>query len=574
MRKRNALTRLALIGGGPTALLLVRRLVDHFEGDLEIDVFEKEQTIGAGMPYSRLGAEDEHIANVSANELPDVLRPMEAWAVQQHPDTLARFAMDSDHFNSLKALPRLFLGSYLTAEFKLLEKACLEKGFSIRIHYGCAVLDMEDHPAKDRITVVHSAGRKEVDKAIICSGHYWPKTHEGRITGYFDSPYPPAKLRGWRNQPVAIRGASLTAIDAVRTLARENGQFYQSNDGKLHYQLAADASEFRMVMHSRNGLLPAVRIHLEDAHLGRGELLSPAEIERIKAEHEGFIPLDYLFEHVFLARIKAERPSFHQHLDELTMEAFVEKMMTFREDIEPFELLAREYREAARSIKDKKSIYWKEMLAVLSYTMNYPAKYFSAEDMLRLLRTLKPLISIVIAFVPQRSVEELLALHEAGILSLVNVGEESEVEPLETGGIQYHYHDHRGEAVSDFYPMFIDCIGQPTLSISDLPFESLKDRDTVVPAVVRFRRPEAGELAMAEGIKGVGKASDGHYYLQLPGLAINDHFQVTDIFGKINHRLYMLAVPFIGGFNPDYSGLDFSEEATLRVVKALTVDTQ
>lgn len=35
--------------------------------------------------------------------------------------------------------------------------------------------------------------------------------------------------------------------------------------------------------------------------------------------------------------------------------------------------------------------------------MNYPAKHFSAEDMLRLQKTLMLLIAVVIAFVPQSS---------------------------------------------------------------------------------------------------------------------------------------------------------------------------
>lgn len=569
MKKINALTKLAIIGAGPMALLLMRRLLDNFEGNLEIELFEKEQVLGAGMPYSLLGANEEHIANISANELPEDLSPMADWLEEKGLSSLKRFGWREEKFNEQKALPRLLLGTYLADEFTKLLDACKVKGFSVEVHYGCAVHDIIDDPARARVTIVHQAGRADFDKAIICSGHFWPKQKEGHIPNYFDSPYPPAKFKGHNNHAVAIRGASLTAIDAIRTLARNNGHFSTTADGKLRYHVASESTAFRMVMHSRNGLLPAVRIHLEDAQLGRGELLSTAEIERIKADHDGFVPLDYLYEHVFLDRIQAERPSFHQKIEELTMEDFVEKMMDFREDSDPFDLLAREYKEAARSIRERKSVYWKEMLAVLSYTMNYPAKYFSAEDMLRLQKTLKPLISIVIAFVPQQSVEELLALHAAGVLSLVDVGDDSEVEVVESGGIRYHYKNKDGQTSDEFYPMFIDCVGQPTLAISDLPFESLKDAETVAPAVVKFRSAAAGQEAYESGVRGVGKAKDGNYYLQLSGVAINDHFQVTDIYGKINERLYMLAVPFIGGFNPDYSGLDFAEEASLRVVHAL-----
>ncbi|MFD2969142.1 FAD/NAD(P)-binding protein [Sphingobacterium bambusae] len=569
MKKIDAFTSLAIIGGGPMALLLIRRLLDHFEGQLAIELFEKQDVLGAGMPYSHLGAEDEHIANISANELPEVLSSLDDWIKKQDSETLERFAINAEDFNEHRALPRLLLGSYLADEFSMLIQQCKVKGFSIEIHYRCAVIDIIDEPENARVRVVHQQGRTDFDKAIICSGHLWPKMGEGDIPNYFDSPYPPAKLVGRNNYSVAIRGASLTAVDAIRTLARNNGHFYTSASGAVCYSLASESKDFKLVMHSRAGLLPAVRFHLADTQIGRGELLSAAHIERIKAENGGFVPLDYLYEHVFLRRIEEERPSFHQKIEELTMEDFVEKMMEFREDKDPFELLEREYREAARSIIEQKSIYWKEMLAVLSYTMNYPAKYFCAEDMLRLEHTLKPLISIVIAFVPQHSVEELLALHAAGILSLVEVGEDSRVEPLQTGGIRYHYKSSEGKACNDYYAMFVDCVGQPVLSIADLHFKSLKERETVAPAVVKFKSYKAGQDAYAKGVKGVGKAKDGHYYMQLPGVAINDHFQITDMYGKINERIYMLAVPFIGGFNPDYSGLDFVEEASLRVVQSL-----
>ncbi|MFD2966594.1 FAD/NAD(P)-binding protein [Sphingobacterium bambusae] len=571
MKKINALTRLAIIGGGPMALLLLRRLLDDFYGHLDIAIFEKQDVLGAGMPYSKQGANVEHIANVSANELPEILDPMQAWGAKQGKGSLYGFSIDEEGFNVQKALPRLLLGAYLADEFEKVIAACRAKGFAVTVHYRCAVIDIIDDPTAGRLTVVHQQGRGDFDKAIICSGHLWPRDKESVIPNYFDSPYPPSKFAGRNNYPVAIRGASLTAIDAVRTLARNNGEFHRSSDGTLFYRLAQQSEEFRLVLHSRGGLLPAVRFHLEDTQLGHGQLLSPEEIEHIKDDNEGFVPLDYLYEHIFLERIKVQRPSFHQTIQELTMEEFVEKMMEFREDIEPFELLEREYREAARSITERKSIYWKEMLAILSYTMNYPAKYFSAEDMLRLQKTLKPLISIIIAFLPQQSVEELLALRAAGLISLVDVGEDSEIEPLQGGGINYHYRTDEGQACCDSYAFFVDCIGQPSLSIADLPFDSLRTSKTLAPAMVKFRSASAGEEAYALDVKGVGKAKDGNYYMQLTGVAINDHFQVTDIFGKINERLYMLAVPFIGGFNPDYSGLDFAEEASSRVLKSLTL---
>ena len=53
------------------------------------------------------------------------------------------------------------------------------------------------------------------------------------------------------------------------------------------------------------------------------------------------------------------------------------------------------------------------------------------------------------------------------------------------------------------------------------------------------------------------------------GIAINDNFQIFDEFGGYNRRIFMMAVPYIGGFNPDYSGLDFCEAASARIVKTI-----
>ena len=68
------------------------------------------------------------------------------------------------------------------------------------------------------------------------------------------------------------------------------------------------------------------------------------------------------------------------------------------------------------------------------------------------------------------------------------------------------------------------------------------------------------------------KYSDGDVYLQVPGISINDHFQVVDAYGALNDRIYIMAVPYIGGFNPDYSGLDFGEEASARIIKSLLLN--
>ena len=214
------------------------------------------------------------------------------------------------------------------------------------------------------------------------------------------------------------------------------------------------------------------------------------------------------------------------------------------------------------------SIYWKELLGVLSFAMNQPAKHFSAEDMLRLKTTLMPLISLVIAYIPQSSCEDLIALHDAGVLEIVSVGNDSEITPQKEGGIIYQYQDETGEIQKVKYETFIDCVGQVPLSYEDFPFKSFLKNKTVSQATIKFKSQEKGlEYSEAHPEKVICMNKD--FYLKVSGVAINDSFQVLDEHGENNTEVYMMAVPYISGYNPDYSGLDFCESASQKIADSV-----
>ncbi|HWW40372.1 FAD/NAD(P)-binding protein [Pedobacter sp.] len=560
---------IAILGGGPSGLFMFKRLIESGRTDINIKIFERKNKLGAGMPYSAEGANDEHITNVSSNEIPMLVTSLADWINSVSKDTLDKFHIDPTRFNEYKVLPRLLFGQYLTAQFDLLQKQARENGVEYQIYYNTEATDITDYPEQGMVVIEINGGEKfEFDQVIICTGHYWPKRYEGKVPGYFDSPYPPVKLGLKLDHPVAIKGSSLTAVDAIRTLARHNGTFNKHPEGYLFYQLHKHSPNFKLVLHTRNGMLPAVRFHLEDSHLSNDELLSNEEIAKHIAENEGFLSLDYVFEHDFKLPIKEKQPEFYQQIKEMSLEEFVSAMMDLRERLDPFQLLKAEYAEAEKSIRRRESVYWKEMLGVLSFALNYPAKYLSAEDMQRLQKTLAPLISIVIAYIPQSSSEELMAMHQAGVLELISVGDDGQVEAGDEGGATYNYTDETGEKLSVYFNTYVDCVGQPHMAFEDFPFKSLLNKGTVSPAMLKFRSAIEGRKAMEEG-KDVRQDSKGNYYLKVSGIAINDYFQVVDAYGAFNDRIYIMAVPYIGGYNPDYSGLDFSEAASAAIVKRL-----
>lgn len=559
---------IAIIGAGPAGLFLYKKLIDACAVQYTVHIFEGQTSYGPGMPYSHEGAGREHITNISGNEIPRLPMRVTDWVKKLPASVLNAFGIDRNNFSEYKVIPRLLFGQYLTDQFRdLLEQGAAD-GIPAQLHMGCRVTDIADLPAtlQTRITV---NGKDEMlfDAVIICTGHYWPKTLEGKIPGFFDSPYPPSKLQQQFNHAIAIKGSSLTAIDAVRTLAREHGHFEETAGGKIRYVQDNVSPKFSIQMYSIKGLLPGIRFHLEDPQLSHESMLTEEEIQQHMKDNDGFLSLDFIFEKDFKEPLKEKDPALYAHIKDMKLEAFATGMMRRREKMDPFVLFRKEYEEAKISIKKKSPVHWKELLAALSFAMNYPAKHFSAEDMLRLQKTLMPLISIVIAFVPQSSCEELMAMHDAGTLEVIAVEPDSDIKTGKKGKMQYHYTDEEGRKHARPYLTYIDCTGQPHLWIQDFPFTGLVKHHAVSQAQLPFRDPNK-----ARTLKKTNKhivCSNHGCSLHVPGIAINDDFRVIGKDNTANPRVYAMAVPFIGGYNPDYSGLDFCDEASSRIVADL-----
>lgn len=151
---------MAILGGGPSGLFLLKRLVESNEIDISIDIFEKKNQLGAGMPYSLEGANDEHITNVSGNEIPELVTSVEEWIQTVPEETLQHFHINRDHFNDYKVMPRLFFGQYLSAQFELLKTLAKEKGISLTIYLNKEVSDIIDYPELNKVVV------ELVDKSV------------------------------------------------------------------------------------------------------------------------------------------------------------------------------------------------------------------------------------------------------------------------------------------------------------------------------------------------------------------------------------------------------------------------
>ncbi|MFL9833727.1 FAD/NAD(P)-binding protein [Chryseobacterium terrae] len=562
---------IAIIGGGPAALLTLKHLLKKSVHPEIIYIFEKNNRLGVGMPYGKLGSSKEHVANVSANELPELVNTFKDYLKKNPSPEFPDFS-DAEKLNQYQVVPRLLLGNYLEDQFKQYIKLAKKAGIKVLAKTNTQVTDIVKLTDKKNEFKITTDKNEEffADNVIICTGHVWPKIHEEKTKGWFDSPYPPSKFTEATNFPVAVRGTSLTAIDAVKTIARLNGEFVETEDKIIEYKLNPGSENFRINMFSTGGFLPALRFHSEDDAYSSDWTMSLEEIYDYKKKNGGFVDLDYVFEINFKLPIKKKDPEFYNLIKDLSLEEFAETVLDIRGKYDSFDLFKAEYREAEKSIQKRESITWKEKLAAFSYSMNYPAKHFSAEDMLRLKSVLMPLISVIIASLPQSSYREIIALYNAGLIDLTQVNKDSTVEPHpQTGGI-YNYQSEDGNEMKEHFKLFIDAIGQKQMNIKDLPFEGLKDQNITSSGYLSFKEYSKGKELFENGTEDVIEGHNNNYYLKVPGLGINDYFQSLNIYNEAVKNLYIMAVPFIGGLNPDYSGLDFCDTAAEKIAEALS----
>lgn len=534
---------IALIGGGPTSLYVLEKLIGSDQGDIAVTIYEKTDRLGAGMPYSTLGAEPEHVTNISWQEMPLWDDRLQSWLSEREVHDVG--------YGPQEVMPRLLLGEFLESVFKD-RISVARRRFSVELKMRTQVLDIAS--SSQGFEVIASSGTFRHDTVFICTGHRWPR--EDRKTEFFRSPYPPDKLSGVRNHPIALRGSSLTAIDAIRSLASRHGEFV-TEGGKLIYRRAPSCSHFRLVMHSRSGYLPCPRFYFADRDIDETGLIDWEEWARLQDQNSGFLPLDDIYESTFKTLLEQMGSSVYPEVESKSIEEFVAIALSSREEHTPFEVFRNEFEQAQDSYHTGRPTIWKEAVSLFSFVISYAVKHFSAEDMLRYEEHFQPLAATVIAFVPPSSAQQILALHDSGVLELVEVGSDSSVEPHPDGGAVYCYH---GKEVR--YRTYVDCVGQPHLSAREFPFPSLQSSGVVASATSKFRDQERGREFREKSPERVQEDSQGELYLKLTGVAINDHYQPLDVDGEPTPHLYILAVPLIGGHNPDFSGLDVADTAS------------
>lgn len=568
---------LAIVGSGPSAIYLLKHflsesslLKDHLG---EISIFEKTGLTGTGMPYSPLTTDRYNMSNISSEELPDLIDPFADWLRAQEPSVLKELDLEKVEISDSGIYSRLALGQYLRAQYHAIVTELEAAGVRVLEFPGSEIVDLRDDPESDRIHLVTGDGNTHsFHRAILATGHYWPEEDKPEC-GYYASPWPMSKLIPASGQfhdfSIGILGASLSAFDVVSSLAHRHGEFTEKN-GHLIYRPHPGTENFKIVMHSSEGLLPHLQFEQVEPcreiyrHFSREEL-------RELFDENGSLGLETYFDR--LCRPVLQRAFEKDGMPEMVgslsdphfgIADFAEKMTDKHEYNDAFEGMRVELAEAEKTVLADRPVHWKEALDDLMYSLNFHAERMPAEDHLLLRQHFMPFLMNVIAAMPLPSAGTILALHDAGKLSLV--AGRVEVDKIQSAkGATSITVEHEEKSSSADFRMFIDCSGQKPLEVKDFPFPSLVSAGSIRNARAPFIRPEA--IPSDDDVHLVGE--NGSWYYEIGGLDIDAAYRVIGRDGTANPRLFDIAFPHTSGIRPYSYGLQACNETGAILVQSL-----
>lgn len=227
----------------------------------------------------------------------------------------------------------------------------------------------------------------------------------------------------------------------------------------------------RIAMLSRKGLLPEADYYYP---FPLPELNSLTEDRVIEESQQGQTGL---FDRIFSLLIKDLRsvidnggPVLH---DDMSVDSFVQTYFLSRMDTDPFEYARSNLAEARAGHANRTPCPWRVSILKAHEVFEMAAPYLNEADLDVLKSKLGSVFADNYSSVPHPSIERMLALHDMGVLEVIALGDEYNVEntshgiKVSNGGFSHNF------------DALIDARGQRPLGINELGFAGLVIDKTV-----------------------------------------------------------------------------------------------
>jgi len=470
--------RVAIVGSGPTCIFALQKLIT-FHKRFEITIFEASDVAGKGTPYQRGINDDAMMSNIPSIEIPHLPQTLVSWLERQPDEYLMELELDRCAISDRAFYPRVVVGDYLRKQFETIVSEGMLSGHTIRVRESCRVLDIVPKRSRFLIKFGDLPQFAFFDYVIAATGHSFPTAQESS-PGYLDSPWPATALQSISSEKIGILGTSLSAIDAVMTLATKFGEFNRMPNRQLRYEIGEDHAEFEITMMSRKGLLPEADFYFPIPYNDPLICTEQAVTERISLGSSRL--LDDVFD-LFRQELSIADPEYAQliRLEELNVDTFATAYYGVRDNIDAFVWAKLNLDEAKRNYDAKHSIAWRYAILITHEIIEMAVAHFTTDDYARFNQSFKSIFADDYATVPHISIERLLALHEAKRLRIVALGDQSEIVTA----------NNKRKTVVKFsgrklmFNTFIDATGQKTLSAENIPFACLKNNGLVTSALTK-----------------------------------------------------------------------------------------
>ena len=569
------LSNFTIIGSGPTSIFLLYHLlreIDFFKNVVEtITIKEKEVEMGMGMPYNALMTDVYNLANISSEEIPQLPESFSNWLRKQHKDLLDSLDIDSHSIKDDAVYSRLALGLYFQEQYNTILLGLKNAGINIIEQRGTQVHDIKKI-SEEEYSIFYADGNSSVYSAVVmANGHNWTEKDKPDIN-YFASPWPIHKLIPKKDIfydfTIGILGASLSAFDVVTSLSHRHGKFSQTIKG-LFFEKDEKAQNFNIVLHTAEGWLPHLQYEQQEPMREIYRHFERKDLNNL-IDSDGFLRIEDFFDQLCRPALirafqKDKDPSMVEQLktEKCSFEAFIVTMSDRHEYVDSFEGMRKEMVKAGDSVENNIPIHWMETLDDLMYSLNYHAERLPAEDHLFFREKVKIFLTNVIAALPLQSAKILLALHDAGCISLrsgkVKVHEATSHQDRTI--ITMETNEGTSEEIE--YELFINCGGQKSLEITDFPFGSLVKEGVLKEATAPFCHPENSKNVKKQNIVVSDKDT---YAMKLGGIDIDATFSTIDASGFVNENLFDLNFTHTAGLRPYAYGLQACNANSLILV--------
>lgn len=479
--------RVAIVGTGPTGVYSFQHLTAGGPA-LQITLYETGPRIGVGMPYGRDVNSPEMLANIASIELPPLGESYLSW-LQHQPEKLLRdHGLDPETLDERDFTPRVLIGDYFEAGLDTLVTLARRQGHQVTLRPGSQVRDIRPVEGGLQLEV---AGQEAAvfDRVILATGHAF-EPDDDLTDHYFPNPWSGLLRVKVPAVRVGIMGTSLSAIDAAMAVATRHGRFSRRG-GELHYRLSRpeEAQGLQITLMSWSGVLPEADFYCPLPYRPL-EVMTPEALDRAMAEPK---PFEAVYD-LFRAQIRHSDPEWAEAagLDGLSPEDFETHWFAARENGDAFAHARANLAEVERNKAAEHTMEWRYAVLRMHEAVETVVGDFSEADRKRFDATLKPVFVDCYAAVPEESIRRLLALKAAGVLKLLPLGEDYNLEHREG-------HSHVvAKGIAYDFDIFIDARGQKALKSKDMPFP------TLASALVRagFERPEHDDSFALTGVPG------------------------------------------------------------------------